>query len=70
MDLIEKQKVDANAAYKRLAILRKHLDELHHEINETNVVDICGEHLRLYGELQSTMKLICLEEQQLIMMGE
>ena len=67
---IETQKADANAAYKRLAILRKHLDELYKEINETNTVDICGEHLRLYEELQGTMKLICIQEQQLIMMGE
>ena len=67
---IENQKADASAAYKRLAILRKHLDELYKEINETNTVDICGEHLHLYEELQGTMKLICLQEQQLILMGE
>ena len=67
---IKNQKADADAAYKRLAIIRKHLKEMEAEINATNIVDICGEHLHLYEELRSTMKLICLQEQQLILMGE
>ena len=67
---IKIQKADADAAYKRIAIIRKHMKEMEAEINGTNVVDICGEHLLLYTELKATMERICLQEQQLIMMGE
>ena len=67
---IEGQKTDTKAACERLMITRKMLKDYKAAINATNTVDIAGEHKHLYEELEATMKLICLQEQQLIMQGE
>lgn len=64
------QKADADAAYQRLSITRKALKMYQREINDTNTVDVVGELRSLYIELETTMKLIILAEQQLIHEGE
>ena len=64
------QKADADAAYQRLAITRKALKMYQREINDTNISDITGELKELYSDLERTMKLIMLSEQQLIFDGE
>ena len=64
------QKVDADAAYQRLSITRKALKMYQREINNTNTVDVVGELRSLYIDLETTMKLIMLAEQQLIHEGE
>lgn len=63
---IKKQGADAGAAYERLAIIRKHQKEMEAEINATNTVDIAGEHRALYDQLESTMRMIGLQEEMLI----
>lgn len=67
---VSNQKVDADAAYQRLKATRKTLASYSRKINETNTVDIVGEHKALYEELEMTMKLIILAEQSLIDEGE
>ena len=67
---IERQGVDADAAYQRLAITRKTLAEYKAAINATNTVDVVGELKNLYLKLESTMNLIALEEQMLINQGK
>lgn len=67
---IERQGVDANAAYERLAITRRTLKEYRAAINATNTVDVAGEHLKLYAEVEKLMVLIALEEQMLINQGK
>ena len=64
------QKVDADAAYQRLALTRKTLKMYQREINDTNTVDIVGNLKDLYIDLEKTMKLIILEEQKLVFDGE
>ena len=64
------QKTDADSAYQRLAITRKALKMYQREINDTNTSDIVGELKDLYIELEKTMKLIMIAEQQLIFDGE
>ena len=63
---IKKQGADADAAYKRLSIIRKHLKELEAEINATNTVDVVGAHAVHYDAVFENMKLLELDEQQLI----
>lgn len=67
---IERQAVDADAAYQRLAITRKTLEEYKAAINATNTVDVVGEHKVLYTDIESTMQMICLQEQMLINQGK
>ena len=67
---IEGQGVDADAAYQRLAITRQTLKEYKAAINATNTVDVAGEHLELYAEVENLMKLIDLKEQALILQGK
>lgn len=64
------QKADADAAYQRLAITRKALKMYQRDINDTNTSDITGELKGLYTDLERTMKLIIIAEQQLIFDGE
>ena len=64
------QKVDSDAAYQRLAITRKALKTYQRDINDTNTSDIVGELKNLYVQLENTMKLIILAEQQLVYEGE
>ena len=64
------QKVDADAAYARLAINRRALAMYQREINDTNTSGITGEHKNLYIELERVMQLIMLEEKKLIFDGE
>ena len=64
------KKVDADAAYQRLAITRKALKMYQRDINDTNTSDIVGELKDLYINLEKTMKLIIIAEQQLIFDGE
>ena len=64
------QKTDADSAYQRLAITRKALKMYQREINDTNTSDVVGELKDLYIELEKTMKLIMIAEQQLIFDGE
>ena len=64
------RKADADAAYQRLALTRKTLKMYQREINNTNTVDIVGELKDLYIDLEKTMKMIILIEQQLILEGE
>lgn len=66
----DNQKADADAAYQRLALTRKTLKMYQREINDTNTVDIVGELKDLYIDLEKTMKMIILIEQQLILEGE
>lgn len=66
---IEGQGVDADAAYQRLAITRKTLAEYKAAINATNTVDVASELKLLYGDIESTMKLIILQEMMLITQG-
>lgn len=67
---IEGQGVDADAAYQRLAITRKTLAEYKAAINATNTVDVASELKLLYGDIESTMKLIILQEMMLINQGK
>ena len=67
---VEKQGVDANAAYQRLAITRKMLAEYKAAINATNTVDVVGELYNLYADIERTMNLIALQEQMLINQGK
>jgi hypothetical protein len=67
---VEKQGVDANAAYQRLAITRKTLAEYKAAINATNTVDVVGELYNLYADIERTMNLIALQEQMLINQGK
>lgn len=67
---IEGQKIDAGAAFQRLTITRRMLSDFKAAINATNTVDIAGEHKQLYSEVEATLKLIVLLEQQLIAQGE
>ena len=67
---IEGQGVDADAAYQRLAITRKTLAEYKAAINATNTVDVVGELKNLYADVESTLKLIALKEQELIHQGK
>ena len=66
----DNHKADADAAYQRLALTRKTLKMYQREINDTNTVDIVGELKDLYIDLEKTMKMIILIEQQLILEGE
>ena len=67
---VEKQGVDADAAYQRLAITRKTLAEYKAAINATNTVDVVGELYNLYADIERTMNLIALQEQMLINQGK
>ena len=67
---IEGQKIDAEAAFQRLTITRRMMSDFKTAINATNTVDIAGEHKQLYSEVEATLKLIALHEQQLIAQGE
>ena len=67
---VEKQGIDADAAYQRLAITRNTLAEYKAAINATNTVDVVGEHKVLYTDIESTMNLIILQEQMLINQGK
>ena len=69
-DFFTEQKTDADAAYQRLAITRNALKMYQREINDTNTSDIVGELKDLYIDLEKTMKLIMIAEQQLIFDGE
>lgn len=64
------QLADASAAFERLSILRNAKKEIEYAVNNTNTVDIAGEHLNLYNQLEDTIKLICLQEEMLIHQGE
>lgn len=64
------QKVDADAAYARLALTRKMLKMYQRDINDTNTSDITGEHKNLYIEIERILQMIMLKEQQLILDGE
>ena len=63
---IKRQGADADAAYERLSIIRRHLKEMEAEINATNTVDVAGEHANHYDGVFENMKLIELDELQLI----
>jgi hypothetical protein len=63
---IKRQGADSDAAYERLAIIRRHLKEMEFEINATNTVDVAGEHAKHYEDMFNNMKLIDLDEQMLI----
>ena len=67
---ITEQKVDADAAYQRLSITRDTLKQYKAAINATNTAGISDELKSLYAEVESTMKLIELSEQKLILQGE
>ena len=67
---VEKQGVDADAAYQRLAITRNTLAEYKAAINATNTVDVVGELYNLYADIERTMNLIALQEQMLINQGK
>lgn len=67
---IEGQGVDADAAYKRLSIIRRHLKELRAEINDTNTVDIIGSHLRHYENLFLDFTMLETDEERLIQQGK
>lgn len=69
-NFIGTQLADASAAFERLSILRKMRKELEYAVNNTNTVDIAGEHLSLYNQLEGVIKLICLQEEMLIHQGE
>ena len=63
---IGRQGVDGGAAFKRHEITKATLEKYRAEINATNTVDVVGELKSLYDQLESTMKLIILHEEQLI----
>lgn len=67
---VEKQGIDADAAYQRLAITRNTLAEYKAAINATNTVDVVGELYNLYADIERTMNLIMLQEQMLINQGK
>ena len=67
---IKTQLADASAAFERLSVLKKALKEIEFAVNKTNTVDIAGERLSLYNQLETTVKLICLQEEMLIHQGE
>lgn len=69
-NFIKAQMADAGSAFERLSILRNARKEIEYAINNTNTVDIAGEHLNLYNQLDDTIKLICLQEEMLIHQGE
>ena len=63
---IKKQGADADAAYKRLSIIRRHLKEMEMEINATNTIDVAGEHAKHYDDMFADLKLLELDEQMII----
>ena len=67
---IEGQGVDADAAFKRLSIIRRHLKELKAEINATNTVDIVGLHLHHYDNLFVDMTILEQDEEMLVLQGK
>jgi hypothetical protein len=67
---IEAQGVDADAAYKRLSIIRRHMKELKAEINDTNTADVLGSHLRHYENLFLDMTILETDEEMLIQQGK
>lgn len=69
-NFIKTQMADAASAFERLSTLRHARKEIAYAINNTNTVDITGEHLKLYNQLEDTIKLICLQEEMLIHQGE
>lgn len=64
------QKADARAAFERLCIIRNAQKEIERAVNDTNTVDIAGEHKALYSQLESTLKMLGLQEEMLIHQGE
>lgn len=66
---IKAQGADADAAYQRLQIIRKHMRELEAEINATNTVDVAGGHALYYDEMFEKMKLLEMAEITLIHQG-
>lgn len=67
---IKRKGADADAAYKRLTIIRKHLKEMEAELNATNTVDIAGEHLQHYNDAFIALKKAAMDEEMLIHQGE
>lgn len=63
---IKRQGADADAAYKRLSIIRRHLKEMEAEINATNTVDVVGEHEKHYQDAAISLQLAILAEENLI----
>lgn len=63
---IKRQGADADAAYERLSIIRRHLKEMEAEINATNTVDIVGEHAKHYEDAFANWKHAMLDEENLI----
>ena len=57
---IKKQGADADAAYERIAIIRRHMKEMQAEINATNTVDVAGEHAKHYEEMFAKMQAAAL----------
>ena len=67
---IEAQGVDADAAYKRIEIIRRHKREMLAEINATNTVDIIGLHAAHYDNAFLDLDIIVMDEENVIRQGK
>ena len=67
---IERQAVDADAAYKRIEIIRRHKREMLAEINATNTVDIVGTHAAHYDNAFVDLDILVMDEEDIIRQGK
>ena len=66
---IKIQGVDGKAAFERMTITKKMLEDYQTAINATNTVDVIGNLARLYDDMEVIAKAIIREEQLLISIG-
>ena len=67
---VRTQGIDSSAAFQRMTITKRTLEEYQAEINATNTADVVGNLARLYDDLEILAKAIIREEQLLISLGE
>ncbi len=67
---IERQGVDADAAYERIAIIRRHKREMLAEINATNTVDVVGTHAAHYDNAFVDLEILVMDEENIIRQGK
>lgn len=63
------QGVDGSAAFQRMSITKRMLEEYQAAINATNTADIIGSHRKLYDDFETVARAIIREEQLLVSMG-
>lgn len=66
---VKTQGVDGEAAFQRMTITKRTLEDYQAKINSTNTADVVGNLANLYDDLEVIAKAIIREEQLLISMG-